>query len=118
MTREQHERLKKYDKWFHTAVRAQYITTLTARQVNELVEIATPLGVKLQHKSCPVCLYDFMVQLGRLYFAYKEEPVVVQPKKVEPKVEPVAVEPKKEEPKVEEKPKEYGKKGRKNRKKT
>lgn len=102
MTREQHETLKKYDKWFHTAVRAQYITTLTARQVNELVEIATPLGVKLQHKSCPVCLYDFMVQLGRLYFAYKEEPV--------------AVEPKKEEVKVEEKPKQNGKKNSKRKK--
>lgn len=71
-----HERLKPYEKYMATAVRANYITTLVNRQLIELEEIAQPLGIKLAKRSCPQCVFDFVLKLGRLYYAYKEEPVV------------------------------------------
>lgn len=66
-------RLRKYETWMYTAVKADYIRGLTATQMNDLIDIASELGIKHVNNHCPKCNLDFVRKIGVLFFEQKEK---------------------------------------------
>lgn len=68
-----YNKLKKYDSYLTTAVKANYIRSLTTKEVDELVEIGSELKITLTNRSCGTCILGFMKKLGVPYLEQKEK---------------------------------------------
>ena len=97
--------LEKYDSYFITASKADFIRGLTTTQLNELIGVANELGIYYKNNHCPKCTLEFMKKLAVPYFEHKETVEKKQAKKsTEQQVteKPVTVKTIEEEPVVEE----------------
>lgn len=86
--------LEKYNSYFITASKADFIRGLTTTQLNELIEVANELGIYYKNNHCPKCVLEFMKKLAVPYFEHKEKVEKKQAEKstVKPVVEkPVTV---------------------------
>lgn len=81
--------LEKYDSYFITASKADFIRGLTTTQLNELIGVANELGIYYKNNHCPKCVLEFMKKLAVPYFEHKENAEKKQAKKstVKPVVE-------------------------------
>lgn len=81
--------LEKYDSYFITASKADFIRGLTTTQLNELIAIGNELGIYYKNNHCPKCTLEFMKKLAVPYFEHKENLEKKQAKKstVQPVVE-------------------------------
>ena len=73
--------LEKYDSYFITASKADFIRGLTTTQLNELIAVAPELGIYYKNNHCPKCTLTFMKQLAVPYFEHKENLEKKQAKK-------------------------------------
>ena len=64
--------LEKYDSYFITASKADFIRGLTTTQLNELIGVASELGIYYKNNHCPKCTLEFMKKLAVPYFEHKE----------------------------------------------
>lgn len=97
MTREQHEKLKKYEEIFRTAIDAMYIRAMDSRFAADFINACHELNIYI-NTSCPACVLKAAQTLGKLYFAYVEPEEPATADKPETHVEP-------KETKTEKKPK-------------
>ena len=81
--------LEKYNSYFITASKADFIRGLTTTQLNELIAIGNELGIYYKNNHCPKCTLEFMKKLAVPYFEHKENVEKKQAKKstVQPVVE-------------------------------
>lgn len=99
MTKEQYERLEKFEAELRYAVRMNFMS-MTNGKFAELVMIYKDVyGQELNHRQmgCSTCRLNALKRLGKDYFAYQQE--LAEKEKAE---RLNAEEPKSEEPKVEE----------------
>lgn len=73
--------LEKYDSYFLTASKADFIRGLTTTQLNELIGVANELGIYYKNNHCPKCTLEFMKKLAVPYFEHKENVEKKQAKK-------------------------------------
>lgn len=73
--------LEKYDSYFITASKADFIRGLTTTQLNELIGVAAELGIYYKNNHCPKCILEFMKKLAVPYFEHKENVEKKQAKK-------------------------------------
>ena len=73
--------LEKYDSYFITASKADFIRGLTTNQLNELIGVAAELGIYYKNNHCPKCVLEFMKKLAVPYFEHKENVEKKQAKK-------------------------------------
>ena len=73
--------LEKYDSYFITASKADFIRDLTTTQLNELIGVAAELGIYYKNNHCPKCTLEFMKKLAVPYFEHKENVEKKQAKK-------------------------------------
>ena len=92
--------LEKYDSYFITASRADFIRGLTTTQLNELIGVANELGIYYKNNHCPKCVLEFMKKLAVPYFEHKENVEKKQAKKST--VQPITVKPVTEKPITEQ----------------
>ena len=64
--------LEKYDSYFLTASKADFIRALTTPQLNELTAVGAELGIYYKNNHCPKCTLEFMKKLAVPYFEHKE----------------------------------------------
>lgn len=94
--------LEKYDSYFLTASKADFIRGLTTTQLNELIGVANELGIYYKNNHCPKCTLEFMKKLAVPYFEHKENVEKKQAKKSKEQhkeKEPVTEQHEEEEPK-------------------
>ena len=73
MNKEQHERLKRYESVFYTAINAQYYRSMGSRDIAEFVQVCKELAVYI-NVNCPACVLKALQTVGKLYYDYKPEP--------------------------------------------
>ena len=73
MTKEQYQRLKRYEHVFYTAIYGQYYRAMTSRDIAEFVQVCKELAVYI-NTSCPACVLKAFQTVGKLYYDYKPEP--------------------------------------------
>lgn len=78
MTDLQYKKLKKYDGIFHTAINGNYYRAMDSHFAKDLLDVAKELNVYV-NPSCGQCMLRAIQTLGRLYFAYQEEPEIEFP---------------------------------------
>ena len=78
MTREQHFKLKKYESIFRTAIDAQYYRAMTSAFAKDLIDTCKELNIYI-NVNCGQCMIKAIQTLGKLYFAYNEEPEIEFP---------------------------------------
>lgn len=71
MTKEQHEKLIKYESIFKTAIDANYYRSMDSRFAADFISMCKELHVYIK-PSCPACVLTALKTMGRLYFDYKE----------------------------------------------
>lgn len=74
MTKEQHEKIRKYEQIFRTAIDSLYYRAMDSRFAADFISVCHELNIYI-NTSCPQCTLKALQTLGRLYFDYKEEPV-------------------------------------------
>lgn len=81
MTKEQHEKLKKYEQIFRTAIDAMYIRAMDSRFAADFINACHELNIYI-NTSCPACVLKAAQTLGKLYFSYEEpkEEILIQVK--------------------------------------
>lgn len=74
MTKEQHDRLSKYEQHFNTAYRLNYLRNLGREAVTELDEVYVELfGHSSKLKSgCSACVMSEVKRMAREYYDYQE----------------------------------------------
>ena len=77
MTKEQHEKLIKYESIFKTAIESNYYRSMDSRFAADFIDMCHELHVYVK-PSCPACVLTALKTMGRLYFDYKE-PVEEKP---------------------------------------
>lgn len=77
MTKEQFEKLKKYESIFRTAIDSQYYRAMDSRFAADFVSICKDLNIHI-NTSCPSCVLRALQTLGKLYFNMKAQ-IPVQP---------------------------------------
>ena len=70
MTKQQYDKLTPYKNYFDTALNGNSIRALTNAQVDDLIKIASGLGITYKNNHCPVCLLNFIKKLGTQYNSY------------------------------------------------
>lgn len=78
MTNLQYNKLKKYEGIFHTAINGNYYRAMDSHFASDLISVAKELNVYI-NPSCGQCMLRAIQTLGRLYFAYQEEPEIEFP---------------------------------------
>lgn len=69
------EQLSKYENWFYTSIRCDYIRALWKSDFDILIPIYekwTNTKPRI-NTSCGKCVLDFIKRLGKLYYKNKEE---------------------------------------------
>ena len=83
MTKEQHDKLVKYESIFKTAIESNYYRSMDSRFAADFISMCHELHVYVK-PSCPQCVLTALKTMGRLYFEYKE-PVEEKPIQDTPK---------------------------------
>lgn len=109
MTDEVFSTLAKYDSYFYTASKADYIHGLTKNELNELITAAAEVGIIYTHNGCPKCCLEFIKKLAVPYYKEKEE----REKKVKEEAEKVKKESQQNKP-TKQKGKNYGRQSQEN----
>lgn len=78
MTREQHERITKYEQIFRTALNANYYRAMPSRFAEDFINVCKELNIFI-NPNCPECVLRALKTLGKLYFDYKEPEQPVNP---------------------------------------
>ena len=88
MTKEQHDKLIKYEQIFRTAIDSKYYRTMDSRFAADFITACHELNVYI-NPSCPACVLKALQTLGKLYFEYKEpekeKPIQDTPKPIDNK---------------------------------
>ena len=77
MTKEQHNKLIKYEQIFRAAIDSNYYRSMDSRFASDFISMCRELNVYIK-PSCPQCVLRALQTMGKLYFDYKE------PEKVKP----------------------------------
>ena len=66
--------LEQFEDRFQTAVRSQYARAITSKDYDILKEILVKAGKSVSgNGNCSRCQYNLLLELGKLYFEYKNE---------------------------------------------
>lgn len=96
MTKEQHNKLIKYEQIFHTAISSNYYRSMDSRFASDFIDMCHELHIYVK-PSCPACVLNALKAMGKLYFDYKEpveeKPIqdTQKPKDIETITKPVKV---------------------------
>ena len=71
MTKEQHDKLVKYESIFKTAIDSNYYRSMDSRFAADFIAMCHELHVYVK-PSCPACILNALKTMGKLYFDYKE----------------------------------------------
>lgn len=71
MTKEQHDKLIKYEQIFRTAIDSNYYRSMDSRFASDFISMCRELNVYIK-PSCPQCVLRALQTMGKLYFEYKE----------------------------------------------
>lgn len=71
MTKEQHEKLKKYEQMFRNAIDAQYVRAMDSHFAADFIQVCKELCIHI-NPSCPACVLRAAQTLGKLYFDFTE----------------------------------------------
>ena len=71
MTKDQHDKLIKYESIFKTAIDSNYYRSMDSRFAADFIDMCHELHVYVK-PSCPACVLNALKTMGKLYFAYKE----------------------------------------------
>lgn len=71
MTKEQHDKLVKYESIFKTAIESNYYRSMDSRFAADFISMCHELHVYIK-PSCPQCVLTALKTMGKLYFDYKE----------------------------------------------
>ena len=71
MTKEQHEKLVKYESIFKTAIDSNYYRSMDSHFAADFISMCRELNVYVK-PSCPACVLKALQTIGKLYFDYKE----------------------------------------------
>ena len=66
-------RLRKYESYLATALRGNFIRSMSIKQVEEIEDISMELGMGWKYNHCPNCLLNQMKRLAVEYFKQKEK---------------------------------------------
>ena len=77
MTKEQHNKLIKYESIFKTAIESNYYRSMDSHFAADFISMCHELHIYIK-PSCPQCVLTALKTMGRLYFDYKE-PVEEKP---------------------------------------
>ena len=66
-----YQKLKKYEGWLTTAHNGNYIRSLTNSQMDDLISIASEIGIIHVNNHCPKCALEFMKKLAIPYFEFQ-----------------------------------------------
>lgn len=66
-------KLRKFEKHFITAVRANYVRLLTSHQLSELIPIGQELDIKVGDVTCSKCVLTFIKKIGKPYLEQKKK---------------------------------------------
>lgn len=66
-------RLRKYEDYLTTAYKANYIRSLTNKEVDELIDIGNELGIYYKNNHCGKCLLEFIKRLATPYFEQQKK---------------------------------------------
>lgn len=72
MTKEQYNKLVKYEHIFTSAIEAKYIRAMDSHFAADFVDTCRELNIYI-NTSCPACVLKAAQTLGKLYFDYKAE---------------------------------------------
>lgn len=78
MTKDLHQKLKKYEVVFKTAIESNYYRAMDSRFAIDFVNGCKELNVYI-NTSCPACVLRALQTVGKLYFAYREPEAPVFP---------------------------------------
>ena len=68
------EILDNYKDRFHTAVYSQYARAITSKDYDLLKDILVKAGKTVSgNGNCSKCQYNLLLELGKLYYEYKNE---------------------------------------------
>lgn len=96
MTKEQHDKLIKYEQIFKTAIDSNYYRSMDSRFAADFIAMCQELHIYVK-PSCPQCVLTALKTMGKLYFDYKEpekeNPIqdTTKPKDIEIITKPVKV---------------------------
>lgn len=62
--------LAKYETYFNTAVKADYIRCLSAKDKEHLIEVYHQLGKKIGNKNCNSCVLEMVKYIGNAYYKH------------------------------------------------
>lgn len=71
ITKEQHEKLEKYEGIFNTAIKANYYRAMDSKFAAQFISTCKELNVFI-NPSCPQCVLKVLQMVGRMYFDYRE----------------------------------------------
>lgn len=71
MTKEQYEKMIKYEQIFRTAIDSNYYRSMDSRFAADFIAMCQELHVYIK-PSCPQCVLTALKTMGKLYFDYKE----------------------------------------------
>lgn len=66
-------KMRKYESYFLTATKANYIRGLMDRQIEELIGYGDEIGIHYKNNHCPSCLLAFIKKLAKPYFEQKQK---------------------------------------------
>lgn len=66
-----YQKLKKYEGWLTTAHNGNYIRSLTNSQMDDLISIASEVGIIHVNNHCPKCALEFIKKLAIPYFEFQ-----------------------------------------------
>jgi len=78
MTKEQYDKLSKYEESFEEA-KSDYYRAIFMSDLNEMNNIWEETGHERANLTCGKCVLMFLKQLGAEYFAYKEKHETAEP---------------------------------------
>ena len=66
--------LEQFEDRFHTAVYSQYARAITSKDYDLLKDILVKAGKTVSgNGNCSRCQYNLLLELGKLYYEYKNE---------------------------------------------
>ena len=67
-------KLKKYENFLYTAEYADFIRTMTVKELDGLVKIAeADLDIHFKPNHCPKCTLNFVQKVAKLWYEQKEK---------------------------------------------
>lgn len=66
-------KLRKYESYLFTAKEANFIRSLTNKDMEDLISIGAEIGIMHKNNHCPKCALDFVKKLAVPYFEQKKK---------------------------------------------